>query len=292
MNRQAQALLLLAATLFLATGLCAADEPKTAAPATTPVPAPGMMKPARADELLKRFDTNHDGKLDEDEVAAAHEEMLKEQMDRQAKIAATPAGPQIRQRMLEQFDKNHDGRLDDDERAEMRKYAEERGLGPDGEVREDLLKRFDKNADGKLDEPERAELEKFLQERRVQAAVMRERLLRQFDHNHNGKIDEDERPEMEKAVRERMASNPPQLARYDRDNDGKLDDAEWAAAREQILLLVNNPPPALAAAAAPGASAPTEEQARLKRIAEEVAKRRAERIKREQEQAKDGTKQP
>jgi Ca2+-binding EF-hand superfamily protein len=248
-----------------------------------------MMKPARADELLKRFDTNHDGKLDEDEVAIAHEAMLKEQMDRQAKIAATPAGPQLRQRMLDRFDANHDGRLDDEERAEMRKFSEEHGLGPDGEVREELLQRFDKNADGKLDETERAELEKSLKERRAQGALMRTRLLRQFDRNHNGKLDEDERPELEKAMRERMGSNPQQLARYDKDGDGKLDDAEWASAREELLALLNNPSPVAAADSAPS---PADEQARLKRIAAEVAKRRAERLQKLDEQGKAETKQP
>lgn len=272
MKRQAQTPLLLAATLFLGTGLLAADEPKTAAPA--PAPAPAMMKPARADELLKRFDTNHDGKLDEDEVAAAHEAMLKEQMDRQAKIAAAPAGAELRQKMLEQFDRNHDGRLDDDERAEMRKYGEEHGLGPDGEVRAELLKRFDQNADGKLDDTERTALEKFLEERRAQAGAMRERLLRQFDRDGNGQIDETEVPAFDQTMRARIESNPLQRARYDQDGDGKLNDAEWTAAREQLLRLVNNPPPAA-----------TQDPARLARVAEEVARRKAAREKAQKEAA-------
>lgn len=202
------------------------------------------MKPSRTEELLQRFDTNHDGKLDDDELAIAHETMLKEQMARQAAQAARPDAAEFRARMLAMFDKNHDGRLDDEERAEMRKYAEEHGLGPDGEVRADLMRRFDKNADGKLDDNERAELEKFLAERRTQMGTMREALLRQFDRNGNGRIDDDELPAMEKAVRARLETNPQQLARYDLNGDGKLDDAEWAAAREQILRLVNRPPPA------------------------------------------------
>jgi Ca2+-binding EF-hand superfamily protein len=291
MKRQAQAPLLIAATLFLAGHLSAAEEPKTAAPVMVPAAPAAMMKPARADELLKRFDTNHDGKLDEDEVALAHEAMLKEQMDRQAKVAATPAGPQIRQRMLDRFDANHDGKLDDDERAEMRKFSEEHGLGPDGEVREELLKRFDKNADGKLDDAERGELEKSLKERRAQAGLLRTRLLRQFDHNHDGKIDDDERPELEKVMRERIGMNPPQLARYDKDGDGKLDDTEWNAARAEILAMVNNPPPG-ATMAADGALPPAEEQARLKRIAAEVAQRRAERLQKQDQQPRGETKQP
>ncbi len=279
MNRVVQTPLLLSATLFLATGLRATDAPKT-----TPAPAgaPAMSMTMRADELLKRFDTNHDGKLDEDEVAVAHETLLKEQIAKQAAVAAAPGGELFRQKMLTMFDKNHDGRLDDDERAEMRLYFADHGLNAEGEVRADLLKRFDLNADGKLDDTERAAMEKFLQERRAQAATMREFLLRQFDRNGNGRIDDNELPEFENAVRERIASNPAQLARYDHNADGKLDDAEWAEAREQILRLVNNPPfpaPVLEPAA------PTAEKAKLEAIAAEVARRKAEREKRAQETA-------
>jgi Ca2+-binding EF-hand superfamily protein len=239
-----------------------------------------MAMNARADELLKRFDTNHDGKLDEDEAAAAHEALLKEQIAKQAAIAAAPGGELFRQKMLQLFDKNHDGRLDDDERAEMRKYFEEHGLGPDGEVRAELMKRFDQNADGKLDDTERAAMEKFLQERRANAATMREFLLRQFDRNGNGTIDGDELPEFEKTTRERLTSNPAQLARYDLNGDGKLDDTEWAAAREQILRLVNNPSPA---APALEKSAPAVEKTKLEAIADEVARRKAAREKSAQE---------
>jgi Ca2+-binding EF-hand superfamily protein len=275
MKRLLQTPLLLSATLFLAGGLHAADETNS-----TQLPtAPAMMKGSRADDLLKRFDTNHDGKLDEDEVAAAHEAMLKEQMERQATVAMAPGGAEFRRRMLAMFDRNHDGQLDDDERAEMRKYVEDHGLGPDGEVRAELLKRFDKNADGKLDEGERADMEKFLQERRAQSATMREFLLRQFDRNGNGRIDADELPDLEKAMRRRMESNPQQLARYDKDGDGKLNDSEWAIAREQLLRILNNPPPASVAASEAGMPA---DQVELDQISTDLARRRAESLQRAQ----------
>jgi hypothetical protein len=165
---------LLAATLFLTPGLRAQDakSDETASssrPATAPSAAP--MRSARAAELLKRFDKNGDGKLDDDELAEAHEVMMKEQMARQAAKSASPeGGERFRQMMLEMFDKNHDGRLDDDERAEARKYAEAHGLGEGGAVREALIKRFDKNRDGKLDAAETAELRKFLEARRASGA--------------------------------------------------------------------------------------------------------------------------
>lgn len=236
------------ATLFLAGGLWAADLTASAdKPAAAPTPAPPMST-SRTGELLGRFDLNHDGKLDEDETAAAHEALLKERMDRQAAQEAqktVPSAEPFRQRMLQMFDKNHNGRLDDEERAEARSYMEAHGLGPDGEVRAELLKRFDKNADGKLDDGERAEMERFLQERRAQAAAtMRASLLRQFDKNGDGKIDAAEMVELERVMRPRLEASPQQLQRYDKNHDGHLDDAEWATVREQIIRLLNDPPPA------------------------------------------------
>jgi Ca2+-binding EF-hand superfamily protein len=131
MKRLGLSPLILSATLFLAASPAAQpqDEPRQ-----SPKGEGGSlaMKSNRAEELLKSFDRNGDGKLDDDEEAAAHEAMLKEQMDRQAVQAAAPKSGQFRQKMLEMFDKNHDGRLDDDERAAMQKYIQAQGLGPGG----------------------------------------------------------------------------------------------------------------------------------------------------------------
>lgn len=89
-------------------------------------------------ELLQRYDANHDGKLDENELAAAHEGMLKEGFNGKG---GGERGNKFRAAMLKRFDRNGDGKLDETERAEMRKA---------------LLARFDKNGDGQIDEEERA----------------------------------------------------------------------------------------------------------------------------------------
>lgn len=265
-----------------------ADDASRPSPAT-PAPksaaaAPRMMSGMTNAEILARFDTNHDGKLDEDEVAAAHEAMLKEQVDRQAtRAAAAPGGPAAyRQRLIEMFDKNHDGRLDEEEMAAARQYLAGRGLTPDGEVQPELLKRFDKNGDGKLDDEERAAMEKFIQERRAQAGggrgnpAMREFLLRQFDANHDGKIDDSEMAQLEKVMRPRMETNPQQLARYDKNGDGKIDDAEWAEARAQIVMWLNAPVAAVSAKSPAAGDSPhsADDQSHLDKVAEEMAKRR------------------
>ena len=93
--------------------------------------------------LLQRYDTNRDGKLDEDELAAAHEAMLKSGV---GGVAGERAG-RVRALLLKRFDQNGDGRLDETERATMRSY---------------FLARFDKDGDGRLDDEERAAMRQEL----------------------------------------------------------------------------------------------------------------------------------
>lgn len=127
---------LCSATLFLAAAR--ADAPKTAAPA-----APPAMDDASAG-LLRRYDTNHDGKLDENELAVAHEGLLKQNFNGGA---GGERGQRFRAAMLKRFDRNGDGQLDENEKAAMRKY---------------FLDRFDTNHDGRLDEDERAAMREQL----------------------------------------------------------------------------------------------------------------------------------
>ena len=101
------------------------------------------MDSAQAD-LLKRYDTNHDGKLDENELAAAHEALLKESFNGGA---GGERGKKFRAAVIRRFDRNGDGQLDDEEKAVMRKY---------------FLDRFDTNHDGRLDEDERAAMREQL----------------------------------------------------------------------------------------------------------------------------------
>jgi Ca2+-binding EF-hand superfamily protein len=212
---------------------------------TSPTPAgsPATAMGARAADILKRFDKNGDGKLDEDEAAEAHEVMLREQRDQRITVVSTPAGKDFQAQMLQMFDKNHDGRLDEDERAEMQQYLRERGA-------QDF-------------------------------AGMKMVLLREFDKNGDGKIDDTEMVELVKVVRPRMERNPQQMKRFDKNGDGRLDDAEWAAAQQQIVRLLNAPLPAgvmVKATNAGDANSVAEfERARLDKVAQEVARRRAER---------------
>jgi len=66
-------------------------------------------KGAAREEILKKFDKDGDGKLNDEEKAAA--KAAKAEMEKQ---------------MLEKYDKDKDGKLSDEEKAEMKKVMAER----------------------------------------------------------------------------------------------------------------------------------------------------------------------
>src|SRR3954468_21040431 len=187
MKRPGLTLHLAAATLFL--GALRAEDAKPTAPAPALSKPAGGMKGRRDAEMLKRFDKNGDGRLDDDERAEAKEAMFKEQMDRQAARATALGGTeQERAKMLELFDKNKDGRLDDDERAAAEKFGRERAANlpaGGGPVRAEMIRRLDKNGDGKLDDAERAEGIQFIAANLDQFPGVKQR----FDRNADGKLD-------------------------------------------------------------------------------------------------------
>ena len=111
-------LLTLAALIGTCSFASAADKPKH-----PDGPGPGHEVPP---EVLKKFDTNGDGKLDETERKAMYEDMKAE--------------------MLKKFDKDGDGKLSEDERKAMRADMEAH--------RKELLEKYDANKNGKFDPEE------------------------------------------------------------------------------------------------------------------------------------------
>lgn len=89
-------------------------------------------------EVIAKFDKDGDGKLNEEEKAAA-------------KAARGEREGKMKKEMLEQFDADKDGKLNDDEKAAMRE-----------EMKKRMLAKFDKDRDGKLNEEERAEMRKTM----------------------------------------------------------------------------------------------------------------------------------
>lgn len=136
-------------------------------------PAGGGKMKKNHQEIIQKYDKNGDGRLDEDEKAAAHAMSRKEG-------AGEGEG---RKQMLKRFDKDGDGQLNEAERAEAKKareMLEKNGGG--GKFREQVLKKFDKDGDGQLNDTERAEAEKFRAEQ-----------LKKFDADGDGQLNDTEK---------------------------------------------------------------------------------------------------
>jgi Ca2+-binding EF-hand superfamily protein len=260
MKRSALTPHLASATLFLAfaaTGLLAQE--KMTAPAPKPAPTKSSQRMA---ELMKRFDQDGDGMLDDAERAAAKEALMREPIEPRSTSAASASdGPEgFARRMLEMFDKNQDGRLDEAERAAAKKFAAERGLGNRGEMREEVMNRFDKNGDGRLDPDEREAAQNYFRERMEKASAATSPKA-------------SDPAALEKVLRSAIEGNAAQLRRFDADKNGKLEDKEWAAARREIQRWANDGPEASAAGSSPQ-PAVEQERKRLETVAAEVARRR------------------
>jgi hypothetical protein len=101
----------------------------------------------RDDALIKRYDTNGDGKLDEAEVTVVKERMfMADQEKREAKITRAK---ERQAALLKEFDQNADGKLDDAEKQTM-----ETSLRARMERTPRMMKRLDTDADGKLSDLE------------------------------------------------------------------------------------------------------------------------------------------
>ena len=138
------------------------------------------------DAALRRFDTDRDGKLSEQERAEMRrswQDMLRRQ-GKKGPPNGRP-GPQDRARLLQRFDKDKDGRLNREERATAARAREEfmkrrelpgrrRQPGRPSTVdkpdrsrvdKSELVGRFDKDGDGKLNSAERVTALKAFQQR-------------------------------------------------------------------------------------------------------------------------------
>ena len=98
-------------------------------------------------EIIQRYDTNKNGKLDEAEVAAVKEEMLMSKMEKRDEQREKVQ--ERRDEWLKEFDKNGDGKLDEAEKKTM-----ESTLRTRMEKNPRMMKRIDTNEDGKIDDQE------------------------------------------------------------------------------------------------------------------------------------------
>lgn len=134
---------------------------------------------ARKAELIKQFDKDEDGKLNEEERAAARAAWEKRRAEggpqAEGRRRQGRPGGFDRAAMLKKFDKDESGDLNEEERAALKQHIGElrakRGEGqarPQGRPafdREKILAEFDKDEDGKLNEEERTAAKAAMRER-------------------------------------------------------------------------------------------------------------------------------
>lgn len=121
------------------------------------------------DALLKQYDTNKDGKIDDAERAAAREDIQKNRANAPATRNPERSGPS-REALMKEFDKDGDGKLTASELEAAREAMLARGRPAAGTPgrgpsfnQESLLKKYDANGDGKLDDSERTAARKAMQ---------------------------------------------------------------------------------------------------------------------------------
>lgn len=99
-------------------------------------------------EVIDKFDKDGDGKLSDDERAAAREAMKDHHEKRH-------------EWMIEKFDKDGDGKLSEEEKEAMeaaRKAKHE-------EFKKEMLKKYDKDGDGELSDEEKEEMRKDMKDK-------------------------------------------------------------------------------------------------------------------------------
>jgi len=123
------------------------------------------------EEMIKKFDSDGDGKLSDEEREKARKQM-------------PGKGRKLPPEVLQKFDKDGDGKLSDEERAAFRKQmvANGRKLPPH------LMQRFDTDGDGTLSDEERAGAKQAWEDRKQE-------MIKKFDANGDGKLSVEERRE-------------------------------------------------------------------------------------------------
>jgi Ca2+-binding EF-hand superfamily protein len=223
-------------------------------------------------ELLKRFDRDGDGRLNEQERQLMRQEVQK-------RSSQDNANRPSREEVIKRYDKNGDGRLDAQElaalRAQLAKTRDGAGNRPPNQNRREgtnnrsLIERFDTNKNGRLDPEEQQKAREAMQRRQGnpqqrppqpenrQSGANREQILQRFDANGNGRLEPEELQKARAAFEQNQRRGGGQrgssrtqgveprdrkarldmsalLEKYDADKDGRLDADERRLAMDAM----------------------------------------------------------
>jgi Ca2+-binding EF-hand superfamily protein len=182
---------------------------------------------ARRQEVLERYDTNGDGRMDRTELQALRADLLGQTHPRFSRL-----GLRMRQwafwRVRWAFDENGDRQLSAEERTALVDAMEARCQ----RLHQQALEKYDTNKDGQLDEAER---QVAREARRAAFAQKRQELLAQYDTNGNGFLELTERARLrEDRLAAARAHRQAVLAQYDTNGDGHLSVEEALPLRKEI----------------------------------------------------------
>lgn len=142
----------------------------------------------------------------------------------------TQAWAQLQQQLLQQFDANRDGKLTGQEQIAAQEYMRRQGINiglPPGGFpgADEFNKQFDRNRDGKLDPLERAA-----------AAAAYNRMRGRGGAGGGVQKGATPGPQINPSAApdKKKDKVPPLIKRFDKDGDGKLNDAEKAAAQAEF----------------------------------------------------------
>ncbi len=153
-----------------------AQTEETAEPANVPPGPPHARFGEVLNQILQKYDANHDGQLDQSEMAALQKDIADGKVQPPGPPPGRgprgPGGPPAHfpKEILAKYDLNKDGQLDESERSALHQDIQEGkiqpprfGAGPRGPrgpwfgerpTAEQILNRFDADKDGKLDASE------------------------------------------------------------------------------------------------------------------------------------------
>lgn len=190
------------------------------AAAQEPAAAKSEPKPQfNRQDLIKRFDQDGDGQLNEAERVAAREAMPS-RAARTNQPAAAGSAADGRNEVVKRFDKNGDGVIDDSERTAARDELKKSRPAPEGSSnavparpaidRQMVVKEFDKDGDGKLSDEERQAAMRAMRERMVAPGAPGDgpdlnsaAMIKRFDKNGDGQLGEAERTSMREEMQRR-----------------------------------------------------------------------------------------